>query len=232
MAELVTLEGGFSFKRALKRGAGYTPQGALYNRLKAQNKRRKRRPMLVARAKRRLAILDAIGRSSSPAAPQARRRAAYIRKVAASGRFGPAVLLGSGMLGKSLFKRIKKGALKISRRMMGPIDGIIAKVLEQKIKKDGGVIKPGLRTWAISNSSTLLSAAGPQASLAKPILPKLIDRAIARLKKKYKAGDDSKGFSLPSMPSKKVMIAGGVGLLLLVFLLKGKKERVEIHTKG
>jgi len=228
MAELVTLEG-WGFKKALKRGAGYTPQGALYNRLKAK---RRKRPLLIARTKRRLAILDAIGRSKSPAAPRARARAAYIRAAYASGRRGPAVLLGSGMLGKSIFKRIKKIATKVSRGLLGPVDSAIAKILEVKIKKDGNVIKPGLRAWAISNSSTLLKAAGPQASLAKPILPKLIDRALVRLKKKYKTGEDSKGFSLPSLPNKKILIAGGVGALVLFFLLRGKKERVEIHTKG
>jgi len=129
---------------------------------------------------------------------------------------------------KKIARKAKNVGLKISRIALGPIDAIIAKFLETKIKEDGNVIKPGLRPWAISNSSRALAMMGPQAIAAKPIFPKLIDRAIARLKKKYPSGSDSSIF--PAI-DKKILIGGGVALLLLVYVATRKKERVEIRTQ-
>jgi len=128
------------------------------------------------------------------------------------------------------FRKAKNLALKVSRIALGPIDTVIAKALEVKINQDGGVIKPGLRSWAINNSNTLLASAGPQASLARPILPKLIDRALVRLRRKYKSEDDS--FEMPAGIDKKYLIGGGALLLLVLVLMMRKKERVEIRTRG
>lgn len=210
MAELVTLEGEL-LGRPKNNRAAYL---ALRNRIRRANMERRRAIWGRYLETRRRA--KSAGRHAFLSADQNEELGSF-----ASRTFRKA---------KNVAKKAKKVALKISRIALGPIDTIIEKALEQKVHTDGNVIKPSLRKWAINNSNTLLMAAGPQAAMAKPILPKLIDRAIVRLKRKYKTGKDDT-FDFVSGIDKKYLIGGGALLVLIVFMMMRKKENVTVKVR-
>jgi len=119
------------------------------------------------------------------------------------------------------FKKIKRVAGKVAKVVLGPLDKITKKIVRDEIKKDGGVIKPDLRSRCVSK----VQAAAALAAIPAPgaIVGKIIDRAISQLSKDYSQdnGDEGKGGGI----DKRILIGGAAAVALILYMGRNKGKR-------
>jgi hypothetical protein len=109
--------------------------------------------------------------------------------------------------------KISKAGKAVGKVVLGGLDSIVARIVKEEIKADGGVIRPDLKARCVAKIQTAASVAMIPAPGA--IVGKMVDRAIKKLSGKYTLADYAEDGKSWVMEHKILVAAGAVGAYLL-----------------